>query len=240
MNIYMRIQGQGHPLIMLHGFGFDSHVWSLIVSELSAHYQLYLVDLPGFGNTPYCTWAEFKHELLGKLPEQFAILGWSLGGMFATKLALEHIKRVTHVINVASSPYFIKQTTWPGIPQTVLMQFANEIANTPLQALKQFVKIQARNTMVDSVLPHRDPSAQGLHSGLEYISTWDLRDALLDYKKPICYMFGRLDAIVPVQTFNVMAQTYPHIHTILFRRAAHMPFLSHPKEFMSAIREFLL
>lgn len=102
MSLHIRTKGQGHPLVLFHGFGFDSSIWSPIESKLSSKYQLYLVDLPGFGRSELMPWDEFSQKLYATLPNQFALLGWSMGGLYATKMAYESPSRVSHLINIAS------------------------------------------------------------------------------------------------------------------------------------------
>lgn len=69
---------------------------------------MYLVDLPGFGNSGLVGWEDFKKCLLRYLPQEFALIGWSLGGLYATRLALE-TDRCSHLLNIAASPCFIKK-----------------------------------------------------------------------------------------------------------------------------------
>ncbi len=66
------LKGQGYPLVLFHGWGFDHRIWADLAPLLSACYTVYLVDLPGFGQTNFMEWAEFKHVLLMQLPAEFA------------------------------------------------------------------------------------------------------------------------------------------------------------------------
>ena len=108
------VHGRGKALVLLHGWGFDSQIWHSIQPELSNRYQLYLVDLPGFGLSPSVDWENFKSILLKQLPAHFAIAGWSMGGLFATRLAIEAPCRVSHLLNIASSPCFIRLRYLPS------------------------------------------------------------------------------------------------------------------------------
>ena len=74
--------GEGRPLVLFHGWGFDTCVWRSLLPLLTHQYQLYLVDLPGFGLTPLMEWDLFKEALLNQLPRRFALVGWSMGGSF--------------------------------------------------------------------------------------------------------------------------------------------------------------
>src|SRR5260370_7843048 len=44
-----RVEGSGHPLLLLHGWGVTYMVWQKLVPLLAPHFQLILVELPGVG-----------------------------------------------------------------------------------------------------------------------------------------------------------------------------------------------
>src|SRR3989338_4652661 len=88
--------GRGYPLVLIHGWGFDSRVWLPLLPMLNQCYELYCIDLPGFGLSPHMNWDAFKQSLLSQLPAQFALAGWSLGGMVGTRLLIEEPHRVSH------------------------------------------------------------------------------------------------------------------------------------------------
>src|SRR4051794_40125898 len=104
MNLKINKLGQGMPLVLLHGWGFNQEIWFSLIPVLETNFTLYLVDLPGFGESSLMSWDDFKTSLLSQLPASFAILGWSLGGLFATKLAIEEEGRISHLVNLTTSP----------------------------------------------------------------------------------------------------------------------------------------
>jgi pimeloyl-ACP methyl ester carboxylesterase len=50
-SISYRIEGKGRPVIFIHGFGEDSHIWDQQVDFLKDHGLLILPDLPGTGQS---------------------------------------------------------------------------------------------------------------------------------------------------------------------------------------------
>ena len=238
MTLHITSLGRGFSLVFFHGFGFDTGVWDPLLPSLCAHYQLILVDLPGFGKTPVMDWEIFKSLLLEQLPERFALVGWSMGGLFATRLCHEAPNRVTHLFNVTSSPYFVKQTQWPGIEPVVLKTFSDQIKQDPILHLNQFIAAQLPSDK-DSPAMTVCSVPTGLQAGLNTLLDWDLRDRLNAIEIPVCYLFGRLDAIVPYSLMLMMQQAFPQFSYTLLSRAAHAPFLSHPAEFKHALQDFL-
>lgn len=238
MNIHLNSHGEGTPLVFFHGWGFDQGIWASILPKLSAMYRVILIDLPGFGFTPVMEWPEFKAQLLQQLPEKMALVGWSLGGLYATRLAIEEPLRVSHLFNVCSSPRFIVDTCWPGVSLNVFERFYKRLSQNLEATLAEFVALQVNDKSIH-IEPSNHVSYQGLKTGLNILETWDLREPLKHLNIQVCYLFGRLDPITSVKIMERMQLLYPSFSYILFRKSAHMPFLSHPQEFVKELMEFI-
>lgn len=234
MNLHIEKRGRGRPLVLFHGWGFDSQIWLTLAAAIENRYQLFLVDLPGFGLSSLMDWGLFKQKLLAKLPEEFAIAGWSMGGLVAMRLALEELGRVTHLISIASSPRFIKENQWPGVEKTIFANFLQNLSKDPQTMIDQFVNLQLNGEAKLYQNKHQ-LKLEALKSGLEILANWDLRSSLANYERPTCFMFGHLDSITPRTTMRVMQKHFPNFDYIMFKRAAHMPFLSHQDEFIRAL-----
>jgi pimeloyl-[acyl-carrier protein] methyl ester esterase len=93
--------GKGNPLILLHGWGWHSGIWQPLIPQLADYFELFLIDLPGFGkNASFDTSYDIEaiaNQLFQVVPEQATWLGWSLGGMIAWWVALHHPTKVTRL-----------------------------------------------------------------------------------------------------------------------------------------------
>src|SRR3954451_20551321 len=45
-----QVQGEGDPLVLVHGLAGSSAWWVRNIGPLSRYYKVYLIDLPGFGS----------------------------------------------------------------------------------------------------------------------------------------------------------------------------------------------
>ncbi|KTD60952.1 alpha/beta fold hydrolase [Legionella shakespearei] len=236
--VHLTQHGKGKPLVLFHGWGFDSEIWRPLIPHLEHCCEVYLVDLPGFGHTPMMDWESFKGMLLSHLPEQFALAGWSMGGLYATRLAIEATERLSCLININSSPRFIMDDAWPGVSKEVFINFYNNLSTNLDTTLNEFIALQLKKTKAHFSLGKK-PSQEGLASGLHILDHWDFRESLKKLSLPTCYMFGRLDPITPAKTMATMQLLYPDFKYILFNKSAHMPFLSHTEDFISEIKGFI-
>lgn len=52
MRLHFAVQGEGKPVILIHGFAANLFSWRHLVSELAQTHKVYLIDLKGFGESP--------------------------------------------------------------------------------------------------------------------------------------------------------------------------------------------
>jgi len=105
-------RGQGSPLLMLTGTGSTMAEWDPALLRLLARdHRLILFDYPGVGRSgpwrgrTFDSLADSVAGLLGALDvPRAAVLGWSLGGFVAQRLAIDHPHRVSHLILAGTNP----------------------------------------------------------------------------------------------------------------------------------------
>ena len=230
------------PLVFFHGWGFDHHIWSLLIPQISHDFDIYLIDLPGFGGSSYMDWELFKFKLLQNLPQTFALVGWSMGGLWATRLALECPEAISHVLNVASSPCFIKDAQWPGLEVSAFQAFYGKIVADPDLGLERFIRSQLRTSNLENIsnLTPKLNVNLSLQKSLDILLEWDLRRELIALKMPVSYLFGTHDVISPRGLMHAMQLAYPQFKYVLFEQAAHIPFLSHQAKFIELVEQFFL
>lgn len=93
--IYYEIKGAGEPIIFLHGFSLDHHMWLPQVEFFKNYYQTITYDMRGFGRSSVPTGTYSHHDdlknLFGYLKISKAhLVGLSLGGEIAIDFAIEY------------------------------------------------------------------------------------------------------------------------------------------------------
>jgi len=96
-----QINGDGIPLVLIHGFPENSTVWERQQSNLQADYTVITPDLPGSGNSPLAyplsidSMADFVHAiLLAEGIDKAVIAGHSMGGYVALAFAEKYPDQV--------------------------------------------------------------------------------------------------------------------------------------------------
>ena len=237
-------------LVLLHGWGLNAEVWQSIVPRLSPHFRLHLVDLPGYGRSQAVgalSLAEMAQWLLPHLPPRALLLGWSLGGLVATELALRAPQQIAGLISVASSPCFTAGEAWPGIKPETLATFRTQLNSDFQRTVERFLALQTLGTdsarqdarrLKEVVLAQPMPPVTVLDGGLAILREVDLRDRLPHIEMPFLRLYGALDGLVPRRIASLLDAMLPASPSVVMEKAAHAPFISHPDAFCQHILDF--
>ncbi|ELI8805807.1 pimeloyl-ACP methyl ester esterase BioH [Klebsiella michiganensis] len=242
--------GEGNcHLVLLHGWGLNAKVWDCITPQLASHFTLHLVDLPGYGRSGgfgAMSLEEMAQRVLENAPDRAIWLGWSLGGLVASQVALSHSDRLQALVTVASSPCFSAHDSWSGIKPDVLSGFQQQLSEDFQRTVERFLALQTLGTesarqdakaLKSTVLSLPMPSPEVLNGGLEILKTADLRQPLTTLDVPFLRLYGRLDGLVPRKIIPVLDALWPKSTSIVFDKAAHAPFISHPQAFCAPLIE---
>ncbi len=252
MSAHVEIVGQGQPLVMIHGWGMHSGVWQPLIKRLSAKYMVYLVDLPGMGNSrpiePYHLHA-LADEVAQVIPGVSDVLGWSLGGLVAQRIALNQPDRVKRLILVGTTPCFVSKAGWDaGIDSTDFETFADNVNSNYKAAMLQFLTLQCmqssdRRAVIRqlrlSFEARPTPTQATLGRALNILLDSDLRAEMPNIRKPTLLIHGDRDTLAPVQAAHWMMQHLPQGFLRVISGAAHAPFLSHSDLFIETLNQFL-
>ncbi len=217
---------------------------------------MHYVDLPGFGLSPNIDGNinQWVQALAQQLPKNAIWIGWSLGGLLASKVAIDFPDSVSALVTLASSPCFMArdatQTSpaWPGMLPAVLTQFSTQLTRDLPRTVERFLAIQAMgsdnakadiNQIKQLVLSKPLPSKQALSQGLAMLEDVDLRGQLSQITQPWLRVWGKLDGLVPRRVIEKMPQAQ-HITDIVLNKASHAPFISHPDEFLHNLLPWII
>ncbi|MGS2721084.1 pimeloyl-ACP methyl ester esterase BioH [Paraglaciecola aestuariivivens] len=256
MSIKLQVttQGQGQPLVFLHGWGVNSGVWQPILGQLAEHFCISTIDLPGYGLNqqqlpePYDL-ASVAHLVAQHIPENSIVVGWSLGGLVAQKIAIEYPNKLAQLILVCSSPKFSKEGDWPGIEPKVLAFFMQQLQSDFKKTLERFLAIQAMGSphakqdikiIKQAVQSHPEPNLNALAAGLDMLKNVDLSKQLGQLALPVHVFLGRLDTLVPASLATNLNTIAPNVQVEVLDRTAHAPFITNPQDFVERILQITL
>jgi len=244
--------GEGHDLVLLHGWGMNAGVWAPLREQLSAHWRVTAIELPGHGDSPFdaqrTRLPDWAGACLDAAPERALWLGWSLGGLLAQQAALLAPARLRGLLVVASTPCFVTRDGWPcAMDDEVFDGFASQLSRDGSRTLARFLALQVRGakdagptlrTLRKALNGRPAPLAKALDAGLRLLLDGDLRARLPELAVPNRWLFGQRDALVPVAAADCIAGLLPCAGRQVLAGAGHAPFLSHPESCLQALQEF--
>ncbi len=248
--VHTIVRGQGRPLVLLHGWGFELGIFDDLADALAAHWEVHAVDLPGHGRSAPVDAAARVEDLADAVaaatPAEAIWIGWSLGGLVALAAAQRGIAHAHALVLVCATPRMVASEDWPhAITRASLAQFGARLRSDHAATVAEFLALQdaaeghaaARIAELSGRVRATDPS--GLAAGERILATSDLRDSVSRVSTPALLVTGGRDALVPHAMAADWRRTWPALETRTIAHAAHAPFLSHPEEFRSILDDFL-
>ena len=245
--------GRGEPLLMIHGWGVNSEIWTSLVDELKLFVTVYVVDLPGMGGStsisPY-TLDNIAKEIKANVPiKKCNILGWSLGGQVAMYLAIKMPEFVEKLILMSTTPCFVEKIDWPyGVNKQFFLNFEIEAKKNLNDTLMKFFLIQIigindskkmmkflKNEFIES----RDENKSGMQSALNVLKKADLRNDVKKIDKLTLIITGNKDRLTSTKASVWLYETIKGATLKEIKGANHMPFISHKETMTASVKKFL-
>jgi pimeloyl-ACP methyl ester carboxylesterase len=256
----------GPPVVLVHGFGGSTFSWRLTIPALAAAgYRAIALDLVDFGLSDKSWDADTTHpaqarrvlavmDALGV--SKAVVVGHSMGGSVATRLAIVAPNRVTALVLVDAA------VTGPGEGGSLAVPIAGAALRFPpfLQVARQAVRRLVTEDRLVSILrsAYADPDfvtpdvADGYLAQIR-TKDWDLgllavsRDVggnvlpapLSTLKLPVLVAWGADDPWIPLARGEALRAAIPGAHWAAIEGAGHLPFEERPEAFMTALLGFL-
>jgi len=235
--------------VFIHGWGQAAQTWHAQMAYFGARHQVLAVDLPGHGGASDVPLEAWDQALLAKLPDEPVVLvGWSLGGMLALRLAATHAARLAGMVLLSTTPSFRLRSGWEhGCADEVFERFQESLeANAP-RLLDRFFALMLQGDELDrkqfvgivrtAVDRRRAASMAGLRCGLQLLDELDLRAVLPDISLPTLVLHGQADAVTPVGAAHDLAEQMPAA-TLNIMQAGHAPHLTQTDKFNQLLEEW--
>lgn len=249
--MHIETRGRGPSIALIHGWAMHSGLFAPLVDRLADRWTLHLVDLPGHGHAHASTApldpARLAPRLVDAVPDA-VWLGWSLGGQFALRAALDVPARVRGLVMVASSPRFVQDADWPhGVRPSLFRDFGEALSKDFRGTLEGFLALEALGSasaqaelrdLRAQAFARGEPAPRALLRGLELLDGFDARAELPALSRPSLWISGRRDRLVPAGAMPAAAALAPGAESLVIQDAGHAPFLGAADTVATAIDAF--
>lgn len=245
---YLKLgEGEGVPLVLLHGFGGDINIWVFNQEALAEGGRtVYAVDLPGHGGSTkdvgegdLASLVRVVEGFIGEMGvEKAHLFGHSMGGAVAASLAIQHPEKVQSLSLIASAGLgeeingdyiegFIAANRRKEMKNALGLLFA-----TPDLVNRQLVNDVIRFKRLDGVDEALRKLADNLFPNGKQADVPDLSGV----EVPMLVVWGREDKIVPV-AHSENAPTNARVEVL--DDTGHMPQMEAAGQTNRLIGEFL-
>lgn len=246
------------PVILIHGFFYDSYMWNENIDAIAEHRKVYAIDLWGFGystRTPldygYELYAEQILRFMDVLGIQKATLvGQSMGGGTSILFALQNKERIEKLVLVDAAglpnklPPASKLVNMPGVGKFLMGLKTNSLRKKSLGDFFVFNKHLITDEYFENVTRfHKIAGTTDVLIGIQRREFFDkLSDEihhLGDYYLPTLVVWGRQDRGVPFTRGEEMSKILAGSKLLLLENAGHVPNYDQAVKFNNALIEFL-
>ena len=258
IKLYYELHGNGEPLVLIPGIGYDRWMWHRMIPGLDDHFQVISIDNRGAGQSdkpagPY-TAQLLAADIVGMLDDfgiaKAHILGHSMGGFIAQALAIDYPERVDRLILSATN--FGGPRHVPITPEA--MAVLTDVSGDPIARLRRGIVIscapgfaEANPEFVAYWVNYRiahpiDPAGYQaqLAIGLGLLAeAASFEHRLADVTAPTLILFGAHDRVVPQANAALLAASLPDARVEILPDAGHFFPFETPDAASAAVIQFL-
>ena len=238
---YVR-RGKGTPLVLLHGFPLDHHLWDNVSSLLEDKFDLILPDLRGFGesttvNSPY-SMDDYASDIAGLLDkmgiQKAAIVGHSMGGYVALAFARLYPERVSGLALISSQVLADPPDRKEGRYKSAADVAEKGIGGVVEAMTSKFTSDARLQAIARSIMEKQKPDAYigALKAMAERPDSTSLLSA---FKFPVVVVHGEADALIPVARAREVKAAVPDLHYVELKDTGHVPMLEAARETAEAL-----
>ncbi|WP_367747623.1 alpha/beta fold hydrolase [Ammoniphilus sp. 3BR4] len=242
--------------VLIHGFLANTFCFRKLIPSLRQHYDVYALDLIGFGKSGKPCDFEYSYRNYGLMIIEFitrlglrnvVLLGHSMGGQIALYVAKQSPELIAKLVLVSSSAYLHKASRlailasyipftrlgvkwWIGrhkVEDVLETTFYNK-AHITEQMIRAYAEPAQEDGFCDTLI--------GL---LRHREGDMIIDDLGNIKHPCLLIWGAEDQIVPLRKGVHLRQDLPNSTLVSFAEAGHQVIEEKPQEVFDAIQTWL-
>ncbi|WP_125256193.1 alpha/beta fold hydrolase [Brevundimonas fluminis] len=255
--ITVEARGRGPDVVLIPGLASTPVIWNRLADRLDDDHRVHLVSVRGFGTLPAA--ANGSGPLVGPVSQEVlryirsqglrapAVIGHSMGGLVALRVAADGGRQIGRVMVVDASPFF------PGLVNGAtstrdVEPLARVAYQTVLLLGDEALRQGALGGTSDAVMTGmgwQGGDRRVLAQGLYEVMTLDMRHRLDELTAPVTVAYGwsRLEDSPRRDLERRLRPAFRGLRTPLtlepIEGAEHMVMIDQPRRFEAAVLRFL-
>ncbi len=260
---------EGVPLLLLHGYGNEAHIWDDFAPAVSPHYRTLAMDHRGHGESAWDAQGRYDHDTLVRDVEavtaalgieRLVLVAHSLGGRIATLFAGRHPERMAGLVLVDIGPELDargttrirlevesnREPSFGSVDEYARLLSLHYPAARP-QALQRMAQHGVRRLENGRFVPKLDPALRAPARGqpARTTSEEDLTraqwEALARIPCPTLVVRGAASDVLSADVAERMAlEVLPKGALAIVARAGHSVMTDNPDGFRDVVTAFVL
>ncbi|MFN0148501.1 MAG: alpha/beta fold hydrolase [Dehalococcoidia bacterium] len=253
-------EGEGAAIVLLHGFGASTFSWRHIIPLLAANHRVIAMDLPGFGfsdrNSSIVLGQQRQAERVAALMAHLGVatatvVGHSMGGAIAQRLAVTFPGRVDRLILLASMDASAP-SPWRG--RSAVIRGAGAAGFGAMIKLPSLAAWMSKRSLARMAWDHRTVTADtargyvtplllpGTAACLARMAADTAHEPAADLSRlaaPTLILSGEADRLAPPASGQAIAGKIAQARHLTVQRAGHLLLEERPEAVVEEILAFL-
>jgi pimeloyl-ACP methyl ester carboxylesterase len=247
--VSFRARGSGDTIVFLHGLLGSSRSWAFQFAHFGKAFRAVAWDAPGYaGSAPLApsidAYAEALRAFVATLgSDKVVLVGHSMGGAVATRLAARHPSLVSRLVLSCSHPGY-------GAPESAPMPPKFEQRMHELKELgpTAYGKARAHDLLPMEVAPAlrayaaevaAETAPEGLRLATRMLQLADNRPLLPGLAMPVLILTGGVDTTVTPALKADLLRLAPQARHIEMPGLGHAPYFQAPDYYDGLIEDFI-
>ncbi|WP_130736916.1 alpha/beta fold hydrolase [Flavobacterium sp. J27] len=251
--IFSKIEGQGKPFLIVHGFLGMSDNWKTLGAQFAENgYEVHLLDMRNHGRSFHTD--AFNYNLMVndvqeyckfKNLEEIVLLGHSMGGKIAMQFACQFPNLVSKLIIADIGPKFYAPHHQSILEGLNAVDFSLKPSRSDVDAilLKHITDFGTRQFLLKN-LHWVEQGQLGFRFNLKSL-TKNIEEigkelpAGLTFEKETLFLRGAQSNYIEDQDFETINILFPKNEIVTISNAGHWLHAENPKDFYNAVMNFL-
>jgi len=254
MKLFFRKYGEGQPLIILHGVLGVSDNWVTIGRRLAQKFTVFIPDQRNHGQSPHSDTLNYyvladdliefmeDHQIRNPI-----LIGHSMGGKVAMKIALEYPQRISKLVVIDISP-----RRYPSRQEHIeIIQAMKEVNFDQVSSREEVDKIIAGKIRSEKIRLFILKNLyrigrkrfgwrlniEGIYRNIDAVA--EPIDTAFKFDKPCLFIRGENSGYVRDEDIEPIVQFFPHAIVETIHDASHWLHAEKPDELCAILSNFL-
>lgn len=267
MKLFFREEGEGFPIVIVHGLYGSSDNWLTVGKKLAGHYKVYMVDQRNHGRSPNSEvhdYESMKNDLAEFFDqhsiEKAILMGHSMGGKTAMSFAADYPERIEKliIVDIAPKDYFLLNDESQYYLHNNILRAMLEIDFNRIESRKQieyFLNERIDSTQIvqfllKSISRNKETTRfewrlnlpvlyDNLDEIIKGVNAHWFDDRLPIKNYPVLFIKGTNSNYILPEDFSSIHRIYPEAEISEIPDAGHWLHAEQPQLFMATLTNFL-